>query len=50
MEINMFEPIQFVNNLKYMGVGMLGVFIIGAIIMTATYAITHLASGNKDER
>ncbi|MBQ8321158.1 MAG: oxaloacetate decarboxylase [Clostridia bacterium] len=30
---------EFVNNLKYMGVGMLGVFIIIGIIIVATYAI-----------
>ncbi len=35
----MFSPIQFVNYLKYMGVGMLGVFIIIGIIIAATYII-----------
>ncbi len=45
----MFEPIQFVNYLKYMGVGMLGVFIIVGIIMTATYAIGKLPTKNDDE-
>jgi Na+-transporting methylmalonyl-CoA/oxaloacetate decarboxylase gamma subunit len=35
----MFDPIQFVNYLKYMGIGMLGVFIIIGIIIAATYAI-----------
>lgn len=40
----MFEPIQFVNYLKYMGVGMLGVFIIIGIIMLATYAIGKLTA------
>ena len=35
----MFEPIQFINYLKYMGIGMLGVFIIVGIIIAATYAI-----------
>lgn len=38
----MFEPIEFVNNLKYMGIGMLGVFLIVGIIMGATYAIGKL--------
>ena len=38
----MFEPIQFVNYLKYMGIGMLGVFIIIFIIMLTTYAIGKL--------
>ena len=39
-----FEPIQFVNNLIYMGVGMLGVFLIVGIIMGATYLVGHLTS------
>ena len=43
----MFEPINFVNSLKYMGVGMLGVFIIIGIIMAATYAIGRLTSGGN---
>ena len=34
-----FEPMQFIHNLKYMGIGMLGVLMIVAIIMIATYAI-----------
>lgn len=44
----MFDPIQFVYNLKYMGVGMLGVFIIIGIIMTATYAIGKLTNRKSD--
>ncbi len=44
MEINV---MNFVNNLKYMGVGMLGVFMIIAIIMGATYAIMHFTSKKK---
>jgi hypothetical protein len=44
----MFEPIQFINYLKYMGVGMLGVFIIVGIIMAATYAIGKLPINNND--
>lgn len=38
-----FEPLNFVHFLKYMGVGMLGVFIIVGIIMGATYLISHLS-------
>ncbi len=47
----MFEPIEFVNNLKYMGIGMLGVFLIVGIIMGATYAIGKLSTkfGAKHE-
>ena len=40
----MFEPMNFVHSLKYMGVGMLGVFIIIGIIMAATYAIGKLSA------
>ena len=40
----MFEPIEFVNNLKYMGIGMLGVFMIVGIIIVATYAVNKFTS------
>ncbi|MBQ8907682.1 MAG: hypothetical protein IJY71_03755 [Clostridia bacterium] len=39
-----FNPMAFVDNLKYMGVGMLGVFIIIGIIIGATYAISALSN------
>ena len=46
-----FEPISFINNLKYMGIGMLGVFMIVGIIMGATYLINYLCNKltKKDE-
>lgn len=34
-----FDAFRFVENLKFMGVGMLGVFIIIGIIITSTYII-----------
>ena len=34
-----FNPSAFVENLKYMGIGMLGVFIIIGVIIAATYVI-----------
>ena len=40
-----FNPIKFVENLKYMGIGMLGVFIIIGIIMAATYVIGKMPTG-----
>ena len=46
----MFEPIQFINYLKYMGIGMLGVFIIIGIIMAATYAIGKFTNQNADDK
>ena len=39
-----FEPMNFVSSLKWMGIGMLGVFMIVGIIMGATYLISHLTS------
>lgn len=47
-----FEPIEFINNLKYMGVGMIGVFVIIGIIILATFAIgkftAKLSEGDKE--
>ena len=37
-----FQPINFVTNLKWMGIGMLGVFLIVGIIMGATYLINNV--------
>lgn len=39
-----FEPINFVNNLKYMGIGMLGVFMIIAVIVLSTYLIGYVTN------
>ena len=46
-----FDLMQFVRNLKWMGIGMLGVFMIVAVIMAATYAIGKLTApkDNGDE-
>ncbi len=35
----MFEPINFVTNLQYMGLGMLGIFVVIGIIVGATYVL-----------
>ena len=37
-----FDPMAFVKNLKWMGIGMLGVIMIVFIIMLATYAISFV--------
>ena len=42
-----FEPINFVTNLKWMGIGMLGVFMIVGIIMAATYIIGAVSNRNN---
>ena len=48
-----FEPTNFISNLKYMGIGMLGVFIIVGVIMGATYLTGYLtgklSDSSKDE-
>ncbi len=42
-----FEPANFIASLKYMGIGMLGVFMIIGIIILATYGISKFALGKK---
>ena len=44
-----FNPMGFVENLPYMGIGMLGVFMIVGIIMAATYLIGKISGRKKDE-
>lgn len=44
-----FNPMGFIENLKYMGIGMLGVFIIVGIIIAATYIIGKYTGNNSDK-
>ena len=46
-----FKPFEFVKNLKVMGVGLLGVFIIVGIIIAATYGISYFTAkiGKKND-
>lgn len=44
-----FNPMGFITNLKYMGIGMLGVFIIVSIIIAATYIIGKYTGSNSDK-
>ncbi len=44
-----FNPMGFVDNLKYMGIGMLGVFIIIGIIIAATYVIGKLTANSSQD-
>ncbi|MBQ8005969.1 MAG: hypothetical protein IJ303_06635 [Clostridia bacterium] len=39
-----FEPMNFVKNLEYMGIGMLGIFIVIGVIMGATLIINKIFS------
>lgn len=43
-----FNPLRFVENLKYMGVGLVGVFMIIGIIIAATYLIGKLTAPKND--
>ena len=40
---------RFISYLKYMGIGMLGVFVIILIIMAATYIIGRLAGARPGD-
>ena len=44
-----FQPMNFVNNLRHMGVGMLTIFMIIGVIIVATMLINKIFSGKKDE-
>ncbi|HHX54458.1 MAG TPA: hypothetical protein GX704_06055 [Clostridiales bacterium] len=39
-----FEPMNFVSNLKYMGIGMLVIFVVIGIIMLATSLLNRIFS------
>lgn len=48
-----FEPMHFVDNLKYMGLGMLGIFVVIGVIALLTVilnAVTGKQSDNGDEK
>ena len=40
-----FQPIEFIHNLVYMGVGMLGIFLVIGMIVLSTMLINRLFSG-----
>ena len=40
----MFKPVEFVNNLKYMGLGLLGTFLIIGIIIGVTIAFNNISN------
>ena len=49
MENLYFKPLEFIHNLGYIGIGMLGVFIIVGIIAGATYAISGFTNKKKND-
>ena len=44
-----FDPMNFINNLKYMGLGMLGIFVVLGIIILITLGLGHLPAGEQGE-
>lgn len=45
-----FNPMGFLENLKYMGIGMLGVFVIIGIIILSTYVIGKCTKNGPDDK
>ncbi|MBQ8309975.1 MAG: hypothetical protein IJX80_03065 [Clostridia bacterium] len=45
----MFEPMNFVRMLGYLGKGMLGILVVMGVIILSTMLLNKLASGKKKE-
>jgi len=45
-----FDPMEFINNIGYMGKGMLGIFIVMGIIVIATYLVNLLTSPTPNKK
>ncbi|HIX92666.1 MAG TPA: hypothetical protein H9681_07300 [Firmicutes bacterium] len=44
-----FQPIEFVNNLKWLGLGMLGILIVMGVIIGVTLLLNYLTSGKSED-
>ena len=44
-----FNPVAFVENLKYMGVGMLGIFIVIGIIVLSVVVLNKATASKSDD-
>ena len=44
-----FDPMNFVYNLKYMGLGMLGIFVVLGSIILITLGLGHMPAGEQGE-
>ncbi len=44
-----FQPKKFIESLKYMGTGMIGIFLVIAIIIVATVILNRVFSGKAKE-
>ena len=42
-----FNPMAFVENLKYMGAGMLGIFVVIGLLIGCCFALNHFTSVKK---
>ncbi len=45
--MNSFEPVNFINTLGYMGIGMLGIFLVMGIIILITMMLNKLSNSPK---
>lgn len=45
-----FEPTNFITNLSYMGLGMLGIFIVIGLIMVVTFVLNKIFSKKNDDQ
>ena len=45
----LFAPMKFVENLRYMGLGMLGIFIVIGSIALMTILLNHFTSSKQDD-
>ncbi len=46
----LFEPMNFVENLRYMGLGMLGIFIVIGVITLLTIFLNKVTEQKPDEQ
>ncbi len=42
-----FNPLAFIENLKYMGIGMLGIFVVIAVLIGITVFLNHVTKTKK---
>lgn len=45
-----FHPEQFINNLSYMGIGMLAIFIVIGLLIGVTLLLSRIFSRKKDNK
>lgn len=46
----LFEPLHFVENLRYMGLGMLGIFLVIGVIALLTVILNKVTEQKTDEQ